>query len=164
MTTTTLPEGELQKLLVRMYMELWEKCIDPYLDYNRRGYTCWDVVADNSPQTYQYSYTLSIENNYIEFSIYIYSSFVKGNEADEWMPLQLSDESKKFFEDRLPLYDDLLRQHEWLQDDHPHFASPKVVDLKTVQSFSDFCLWAEDNAIDDNDVMEEAIRKEGFLL
>ncbi|MBQ8452382.1 MAG: hypothetical protein IJ539_01225 [Prevotella sp.] len=164
MTTTTLPDGELQKLLVRMYMELWEKCNDPYFNPNESDYTCWDHASDNSPLTYQYSYTVTISDDYLDVAIFIYSAFLKEWDKEEWELLPLSDESKKFFDDRLPLYDDLHRQHEWLQDDHPHFASPKVVDLKTVQSFSDFCLWAEDNAIDDNDVMEEAIRKEGFIL
>lgn len=164
MTTTTLPDGELQKLLVRMYMELWQKCNDPYYDANRSGYTCWDYVAENSPLTYQYSYTLAIWEEDLDLSIYIYRVFGKGYEKDEWKPLDLSDENKKFFKDRLPLYDALLTEHIWLQDDHPHFASPKVVDLKTVQSFSDFCLWAEDNSIETNNEMEDAIRKEGFLL
>lgn len=164
MITTTLPEGELQKLLVRMYMELWERCNDPYFNPDNNGFVCWDAVTDNSPLTYQYSYFLSIKPNYLELEIYIYRQFVKDVEFDEWALLDLPDENTKFFEDRLPLYWDLLRQSEWLQDDHPHFASPKVVDLKTVQSFSDFCLWAEDNAIEDDDQMEDAIRKEGFIL
>lgn len=164
MITTTLPEGELQKLLVRMYMELWEKCNDPYYNLNNSAFYCTDFVADNYPLTYQYSYTLTIKPDYLDVSIYIYRTFAKGNAVDRWQYLFLPDENKKFFEDRLPRYEELLRQHEWMQDEHPHFASPKVVDLKTVQTFSDFCLWAEDNAIEDNDQMEDAIRKEGFLL
>lgn len=164
MTTTTLPDGELQKLLVRMYMELWQECNDPYYDTKECKFYCCDAVADNSPLTYQYSYVILLRNRILEVTIFIYSAFTKGWDVEEWMFLSLSDENMKFFEDRLPRYDELLRQHEWLQDDHPHFASPKVVDLKTVQTFSDFCLWAEDNAIEDNDQMEDAIRKEGFIL
>lgn len=164
MITTTLPEGELQKLIVRMYMELWQKCNDPYYDPNESGYTCWDHAADNSPLTYQYSYTITISYNYLDVTIFIYSAFIKGSEKDSWEFLRLSFESMKYLEERLPRYYELVRQHEWMQDDHPHFASPKVVDLKTVKSFDDFCLWAEDNGIEDDDVMEDAIRKEGFIL
>lgn len=164
MTTTTLPDGELQKLLVRMYMELWQKCNDPYLNLDNREFYCGDVVSDKHPLKYRYSYVLSISSLFLYITLLICRSSKDTNRPLEWVLLILSDENMKFFKDRLPRYEELVRQHEWLQDDHPHFASPKVVDLKTVQSFSDFCLWAEDNAIEDNDAMEDAIRKEGFLL